>query len=86
MLDTKLISVLIEDEFKSAIVPSPLRVPADFECDSFVVLEAVPVFEYVTDAEFDCTCVLVPVERIQVVPDEAVQVVAVVAGAPIPGR
>jgi hypothetical protein len=70
MLDTNLISMLLEYEFEPAIVATPLRITTHFECDSFVVLEVVAVFKHVTDAEFDCTSLFIPVERVQVIPNE----------------
>jgi len=86
MLDTKLVSVLIVDELQSTVVATPLRITTDFECETFVVIKAVPVFKHVTNTEFKYTSLFVPVERVQVVADEAVQLVAVVTGAPIPRR
>ena len=71
VLDTKLVSVLIVDAFYPTIVATPLRIATDFECDPLVVLEVVPVFEYITDAEFERTSVFVPVERVEIVADEA---------------
>ena len=51
MLDTKLVSVLIIDEFEPAIVATPLRITTHFECYALVVVEVVPVFKHITDAE-----------------------------------
>ena len=84
VLDTKPVSVFIVDEFYSTVVATPLGITTDFECEPFVVLEVVAVFEYVTDAKFERTSVFVPVERVQIVTDEAVQLVAVVTSSPIP--
>jgi len=84
ILDTKLGSVFVVDEFQAAIVTVPLWVAVQFERDPLVVLEIVAVSEYVTDAEFECTLVFVPVERVEIVTDETVQLVAVFSGAPVP--
>jgi len=72
MLDTKLVSMLIVDQFDATIITTPLRIPTHFESETLVVLEVVPVFEDVTDTEFECTAFLVPIERVQIVPNEAV--------------
>lgn len=72
MLDTKHVSRFVVDEFQPAIVTVPLWVPTNFECDALLVLEVVFVFEYVSNAEFERTRILVPIERVQVVSDEAV--------------
>jgi len=84
VLDTKPVSVFIVDEFYLTVVATPLGITTDFECDPLVVLEAVAVFEYITDAKFERTSVFVPVEGVQVVPNEAVQLVAVVTSPLIP--
>ena len=42
-------------------------------------------FRDVTDAEFDCALLFVPVERVEVVSNEIVQLVAVVTVAQYPG-
>jgi hypothetical protein len=47
------------------------------------VLEIVTIFEYVTDATFECTSVFVPVERVEVVANEPMQLVALVTSAPV---
>jgi len=86
MLDTKLISVFFVDEFKSAISTVPLWIATDFECETFVVLEAVSVFKHITDAEFECALVLAPLERVEIIADEAVQLVAIITIPPIPRR
>ncbi|MFB6254650.1 MAG: hypothetical protein ABEI06_08575 [Halobacteriaceae archaeon] len=54
--------------------------------DTFLRREVVPVFEDITDAELQRTPVIVPVEGVEIVPDEAVEVVAVRLGAPISRR
>jgi hypothetical protein len=71
MLDTKLVSVLIVDELQSTVVTTPLWLTTHLEREAFGVGEVVPVFECVTNAEFDCTLILVPVEGVQIVPNEA---------------
>ncbi len=86
MLDTKRLSVFIADELSSSVVATPLRITTHFQRDTLVVIEVVPIFEDITDTQFDCTAVLVPVDRVEVVPDEAVQVGAIITIPPIAGR
>jgi len=83
MLDAKLGSVFVVDEFQATVVTVPLRVATDLKRDALVVVEVVPVFEYVTDAKLECTPVFVPVERVEVVVDETVQLVAPFRSDPV---
>ncbi|MCD2205201.1 hypothetical protein LPA46_17960 [Halobacterium sp. KA-6] len=85
MLDTKCVGSLVVDEFKSAIVTIPLRVAADFEGEAFLIVKVVAVLKNVADAERQRTPILIPVEGVEVVADEAMQLVAVVAVAPVSG-
>lgn len=78
--------MLVVDEFQSAVVATPLWVTTYFGCHALVVVEVVSVFEYGTEPEFECTVLFIPIERVEVVPDETVKVVAVVTSAPISGQ
>ena len=86
MLDANPVGGLVVNDFHPAVVAVPLWVAADFECESFLMGEVVAVFQYVADAEFECALCFVPVERVEVVADEAVKFVAIVAVAPVAGR
>jgi len=50
------------------------------------MVEVVAVFQHVADAELECALRFVPVEGVEVIADEAVKFVAVVAGAPVARR
>jgi hypothetical protein len=86
MLDTKRLSMLIVDELQSTVVATPLWLTTHLEGEAFGVGEVVPVFEYGTDAEFDRTSIFGPVEGVQIVPDEAVQVVSLFPIPPVSRR
>ena len=83
MLDTKLISVFLVDEFQSAVITVPLWIAAYFECDALVVFEVVAILEYVTDAERKCADPLVSIQCVEVVADEAVRLVAIASISPV---
>jgi len=83
MRDANPVGGLVVDEFHPAVVAVPLWVAADFERESFLMVEVVAIFQYVADPELECTLRFVPVEGVEVVADEAVKIVAVVAVAPV---
>ena len=83
VLDANPVGSLVVDEFYPAVVTVPLWVAVNFERDSFLMVEVVAVFQHVANAELQRAPILVPVERVEVVADEAVKLVAVVAGAPV---
>ncbi|ELY37652.1 hypothetical protein C496_19120 [Natronorubrum tibetense GA33] len=72
MLDTKLGSRLVVDKFQPAIITLPVGIPADFERDTFLVLEVVLLFESFADTELQRTPILIPVELVQVIANETV--------------
>jgi hypothetical protein len=63
----------------------PTGIPPNFEGEAFLIVEVVAVLEDVADAELQGTPILVPVEGVEIVADESVQLVAIVAIPPVSG-
>ena len=86
MGDANPVGGLVVGEFYPAVVTVPLWIAVNFERESFLMIKVIAVLQHVADAELERTPCFVPVERIEVVADEAVKFVAIVTGAPVTWR
>lgn len=84
MVDAYHVEVLVVAQFQLAILSCPSRGALDVKPKPLIVAVAVLLLECPTDGEFDGRAVVVPLELVEVVPDERTERVALGATAPVP--